>query len=237
MKQIKFDYSTKNIPLPSHKDYILHLIRQIENLCKRMRWRAFLYLHPEAKVEQKETYGFWSRKAPPQISQLLSFEKRMQNFKHKIKFRKVNCAFQQKLLKDIRNKIDCAQVIIPADKTSNFYETNPCTYNKLLHDNITSSYQREDNSTPMNISKEAKDIATSLKLADRINVTAEKHAYITLKDHKANFETTPSCRLINPSKPELGKVSKHILDNINSVIASRLSLNQWKKHPSCYKLV
>jgi len=80
----------------------------------------------------------------------------------------------------------------------------------------------------MNISKEAKDIATSLKLADQITVTAEKHAYIILKDHKANFETTPSCRLINPSKPELGKISKHILYNINSVIASRLSLNQWK---------
>jgi len=152
----------------------------------------------------------------------------MQNFIHKIKFRKVNCVFQQELLEDIKNKIDCSQVIRPADKTSNFYETNPGAYNKLLHDNITSCYQREDNSTPMNISKEAKNIATNLKLADRINVTAEKHAYITLKDHKSNFETTPSCRLINPSKPELGKISKHILDNINSAIASRLSLNQWK---------
>ena len=30
-------------------------------------------------------------------------------------------------------------------------------------------------------------------------------AYITLKDHKGNLISNPSCRLINPSKSELGK--------------------------------
>jgi hypothetical protein len=44
---------------------------------------------------------------------------------------------------------------------------------------------------------------------------AETEAFITLKDHKDNVESNPKCRLINPAKRELGKVSKVILDSIN----------------------
>ena len=46
------------------------------------------------------------------------------------------------------------------------------------------------------------------------DLTIEKEAFITLKDHKPNFQDHPSCRLINPSKPEIGVISKHILDEI-----------------------
>ena len=31
-------------------------------------------------------------------------------------------------------------------------------------------------------------------------------------NHKPNFENNPTCRLINPSKSEIGRVSKQILD-------------------------
>jgi hypothetical protein len=44
---------------------------------------------------------------------------------------------------------------------------------------------------------------------------ARKNAFVTLKDHKENFDTNPKCRLLNPSKSELGKVSKVVLDRIN----------------------
>jgi len=46
--------------------------------------------------------------------------------------------------------------------------------------------------------------------------------------HKANCITNPTCRLINPTKPEIGRVSKQLLDKINSMINSKLGLNQWK---------
>ena len=36
---------------------------------------------------------------------------------------------------------------------------------------------------------------------------------MTLKDHKADFRNNPSVRLINPRKPELGKIAMKILDN------------------------
>ena len=48
------------------------------------------------------------------------------------------------------------------------------------------------------------------------------------KDHKPNFVNNPTCRLINPAKSEIGKISKQFLDRINTNIATKLRLNQWK---------
>ena len=36
----------------------------------------------------------------------------------------------------------------------------------------------------------------------------ETEAYITMKSHKQDFSNKISCRLINPLKPSIGKVSK-----------------------------
>ena len=58
-------------------------------------------------------------------------------------------------------------------------------------------------------------IAVEEKRTEKI---AKQQAFIALKDHKDNFANHPTCRLINPAKSELGKVSKQILDNINSKI-------------------
>ncbi len=52
--------------------------------------------------------------------------------------------------------------------------------------------------------------------------------FISLKDHKENFENNPKCRLINPAKSESGKLSKIILDKVNSNLRKILNLNQWK---------
>ena len=44
-----------------------------------------------------------------------------------------------------------------------------------------------------------------------------------IKDHKPNFKTNPSYQLTNPTKFEIGRISKHILDK------NKLQLNRWKK--------
>ena len=72
------------------------------------------------------------------------------------------------------------------------------------------------------------DIAKKLRIADRVDTKAEKDAFITLKDHKPNFANKSTCRLINPTKSEIGKVSKKILDRIDSTIAKKRNFNQWK---------
>ena len=80
----------------------------------------------------------------------------------------------------------------------------------------------------MNINKEAKEIGIKLNIDHKINSLAERPAFITIKDHQLNFKTNPSYRLINPTKSEIGRISKHILDKINTQLKDKLQLNQWK---------
>ena len=101
-------------------------------------------------------------------------------------------------------------------------------YNKLLHENITKSYKKTSNNSKHAIDIEAKAIASSLSLDDRVQQLAAKEAFVTLKDHKSDFLNKPACRLINPAKSELGRVSKSILERVVSDISQESSLNQWR---------
>ena len=99
---------------------------------------------------------------------------------------------------------------------------------KILEKSITKSYEKALPETTQAIHKENKDIAMKLGIDDRVDATADKDAFITLKDHKPNFANKPTCRLINPTKSEIGKVSKKTLDRINSTIAKKRNFTQWK---------
>ena len=101
---------------------------------------------------------------------------------------------------------------ILADKTNNLYEISIENYNKLLLDNVTKSCKKAPETLKNNINKEAKKIATDLNLAERIQKFTEKNAFVTLRDHKDNFLRNTPCRLINPAKTEIGKISKQYLD-------------------------
>ena len=58
--------------------------------------------------------------------------------------------------------------------------------------------------------------------------TANRECFVSLKDHKENFKNNPKCRLINPTKCELGKVSHQILTKKLGIIRRKSKLNQWK---------
>ena len=81
---------------------------------------------------------------------------------------------------------------------------------------------------------EAKQIAEQLKLDDRIEQTAEQKAFITIEDHKPNFPNNIKCRLINPAKFNLGKISKQILQKINSKIRQSTGVLQWRGTPAVF---
>ena len=91
--------------------------------------------------------------------------------------------------------------------------------------------------TAASVERTSKSIATRLNLADRksINTTVKREAFITLKDHKPNFHNNPTFRLINPSKSEIGKISKQILDRINHKVIESIGLNQWKNTEAVLK--
>ena len=104
-----------------------------------------------------------------------------------------------------------------------------------MRDNIPATYKKSKEQSEHKINLKAKSITENLHLADRINVLDGKPAYITLKDHKANFRSHPICRLINPCKSEIGLISKQILDRINSELIKTTKLNQWKNSSDVIK--
>ncbi|XP_065190597.1 uncharacterized protein LOC135821526 [Sycon ciliatum] len=103
---------------------------------------------------------------------------------------------------------------------------NKYMYNALLTENVTKTYKHATNSADNEINSEAKVIAERLEIDDRVNVLAKSEAFITLKDHKENFEKKLPCRLINPAKPQLGVASKEILESVTEPLRSHVNL--WK---------
>ena len=78
------------------------------------------------------------------------------------------------------------------------------------------------------MNKEAKGIAKNLGIADRVNKMIENESFITIKDHKEGFPHRVSCRLLNPTKTEIGSISKNILDKINKSVLESTNVNQLK---------
>ena len=79
-------------------------------------------------------------------------------------------------------------IYIFADKTNNLYETDIKNYNKLLINNISKTHKKSDPAIFNTINKEAKHIAESHDIAERVGFFAKSNASITLKDHKENFQ-------------------------------------------------
>ena len=209
--------------------YMKRLIEMTEKLINRMRWRAYHFLNPSSESEHRETYGFNSKKTPPQVPELSEFEAKMTNLIQNIEFKEPRpTEFQKELSEHVESMNKDNNLYVPADKTTNFYKMNVSDYNTLLKKNIEKEYRKAPDNADMQINTEAKAFAQTLKIDDRVEKLAPKESFITLKDHKDNFLNNPTCRLINPTKSELGKVSKQILDKINRTIIHKTHVHQWK---------
>ena len=101
-------------------------------------------------------------------------------------------------------------------------------YKELLYQNITKMCKKSTNRLEHATNMEVKHIAKNTKLDDRIESLAKTPAFITLKGHKENFISSHPFRLINPSKSELAKLSKAILEKVNTILVDSLKFNQWK---------
>ncbi len=145
-----------------------------------------------------------------------------------IQFRNVNDQFLNTLKNDIKKIQNCDKMFVPADKTRNLYKMESKDYEKLLTESITQKYKHADAQITKDIDREFNSITEELDISDRIEKMVKTRAFITLKDHKDNFSTKPTCRLINPAKSEIGKVSKIMLDRINSNLRDKLNVNQWR---------
>ena len=188
MDKVQFNYSLKNIPIPSRRSYLLSLLNKVENFIKRLRWKAFFFDTNDHNAENNcPTYGFKTDITPPQHDDLKLFEQDMFNMVRDIQFKPVSNSFQSLLSTDAKKIYNTPNVIVPADKTSNFYKMEASNYKKLLLDNVSSKYKKVNPTFINDINVEAKSIATNLKLDNRIEQFSSDNAFITIKDHKPNF--------------------------------------------------
>ena len=143
MDKFNFGYSTNNIPITTERQYKLKLVEKIEAVIKRMRWKAFYFEQNDTRNNSKNIYyGLASDKTPPPMRLLELFEKNLFKIVENIKFRKINCEFQDKINSDIKNIKSSKKMLTPADKTSNFYKLTKAKYEQLLHNSITKTYKK-----------------------------------------------------------------------------------------------
>ena len=227
-KQANIDYSLKNIPIPSKDAYLKSLLSKTENFIQRLRWKAYFFLNPDQKKSDIKTFGFKTEKSAPQVRQLVNFESDLYSVIENLEFTNCQSNFQKELKKDVKKINESKSVFILGDKSPNVYEVDPKDYDNLLHNSITTHYKKSDSETELEINREAKAIVSKLKIADRVDKLSKNECYITLKDHKDNFQNNPKVRLINPAKTNIGQIAKIYLQEINSEILSLTKLQQWK---------
>ena len=101
-------------------------------------------------------------------------------------------------------------------------------YQEILKNKITDNYKIDYNNTIDQINNDTCSFASKLHIDDKLGKFKKKDAYILFKDHKPNFENNLQSRQINPSKTELGNVSKNIIQNIVTNVEKAYYSNLWK---------
>ena len=202
MENVNLNYSTKNTPIPSERSYLLKLTEKIELVMKRMRWKAIYFSEGKERRNQTEWYGLKSKIRSGKVNELVPFEKDLIALVKNVKFRKVKNHFQKKLQHDIKMIRTSGKTLTFADKTNNMYRLSKDQYNMLLNNSITSTYKKSNNNIKKKINISGRNILKDKEVLRRMDIKGESNCFITLKDHKENFQNNPSLRLINPAKNE-----------------------------------
>ena len=142
MEQVKFNYSTKNIPISSHKEYLIELIHSVAKFAANLEKRTYYYLNPIEKTHEKETFGFNFTAAPKRVAELDALKDMLYDLVINIKFRKHSNHFQAELKKDIKKIERDRRMLISADKTTNFYHCDKKVHDELLDKSIQKDYMK-----------------------------------------------------------------------------------------------
>ena len=236
MDKVNFKKSTKNIPVADNKqEHRMQFIRSVNELATTCRWVAKVALNRRKKGQQaeKEKFGFRSTKLAPQVPELVEFESKLYDLAKDLEYRDTaKSSFQRELAADIVKVKRDTKMIVGADKSSNYYRMEKEKHKELLLKAVHNTYKKGDEAVEEEVNQEARNIAIQLDVDDRVFKTERREALITLKDHKDNFANNPQVRLINPTKPELGKISKQKLAEILKQVRQKSGLTQWKSDTS-----
>ena len=93
-RKLQFNYSTKNIPIPSRDEYSYQLIHSVEKFVSNLRWRVKKHNDPN-DWDQSEKFGFPSLKHPGAEQDLKQLELRLKAMVRNVEFRNFNNQFQE----------------------------------------------------------------------------------------------------------------------------------------------
>ena len=114
------------------------------------------------------------------------------------------------------------KTLTAADKTSNMHRLSKEEYSNPLQNTIASKYKKINKDTTTNINKEGVIHVREANIINRIKINGTSSSFITLNDHKDNFlkiKIKITTRSLNLAKNEIGRISKHILQNINTTLS------------------
>ena len=232
-------YSKKNIPTPGAKEYKTKLISQGSKYINNTRWRTLFALngdatpdniHPDIPdmVEKKENYGFRSGNAAPMSPILQEFEKEFWAIIKNVKFHNRPNEFQNMMKRDLNQLKELEKVVLFADKSNNMYCVNKNEYLDEIKNNITSDYKKSTSIKVDEVNKKAALIGKRIGQEKNMEVFTPSNCFITIKDHKSDFPSKVNVRVIAPSKSDVGRVSKHILQGIVQELNVKLKFHQWR---------
>ena len=101
-------------------------------------------------------------------------------------------------------------IFVKSDKSGNLYEMEKGKYKQMMFKEVVKHYRKAPLDLEKELNSEAKMLAHRLGIVDRVEKYNTKNCFITIKGHKSDFKTNPECRLINPAKTQIGRVSKII---------------------------
>ena len=220
MERMELGYAPKCIPTASKEAYLNKLLVQTEKFIHRIEWKTYFFLNPGRRGNNKRSFGFKSESRPDKPEPLLADFKRrftylITNIEHY--GGKSNSKGLQKRMRDHLNLLKREErVLIPADKTQNKYLAAVPEYKEQVKCSVESEYRKIPHRDEKTILLSHSKLATDLQIADRAEVTNKAECYVTIKDHKEGFPNKISTRLINPAKPELGRIAKIKLEEINN---------------------
>ena len=129
MERVNFNYSMKNILIPSKNVYPKNLIFKLESFAKGIRWKAYFFekLNEIDNATIVNNFGFKSVSTRPKNEHLNAFEEDLYDLVRNIEFKKANTVFQNQLNKDINMINKDPLLFIPADKSNNLYQVSKDT--------------------------------------------------------------------------------------------------------------
>ena len=135
-----------------------------------------------------EWHRIKSLSSPRPVKELTPFKNETISIVKNIKFRKVRNHFEDQLQQDLKRMKSSNETMTFEDKTTNIYRLIKEEHHKILNDSITAADKKAINNIKKKINATGKHALRNNKVLKRMQTNVENNCFISLKDHKENFQ-------------------------------------------------